>query len=746
MAYSNYPKAMTSNARRGRELNAKRGGSCATPTGKATARILADRAPLAKSRVIRMYKYLQRAETYYDPNDTSACGTISYLLWGGLAAKRWSEARWREIQAERQKRQTVNRSKLTAQSTRQMDNFEQEIRTAYGEGVETRQMEIRAADTDMVLEGYAARYDETTNLGYFNERIARGAFTDTMENDVRFLLNHKGMPMARTNNGTLKLEDREDGLYATATLNDTQQSRDVYAAVKRGDIDSMSFAFTIAEDSHNKEENLRTVTKVKTVYDVSAVSFPAYPTTTLEARDAFSAKQPTPDEPTPQPTTPTDSQKSKSTEERNFTPQHTQKNMNLHDLKGQRATYYEEFVEIGKLADTEGRAMTEAEQERADRLDELIQATDAKIKHKVREQEMVKRVAYSTAPASAEGAEVDHVNSRFSLSRAVTTLYRNDKLEGAEAEWAQEASREFRGSGIQMAGEIGIPLVALSRSAADKFTADGAKAGGTAADGTGFVATNVPSAIAALRAPTVLERLGAQTFSAQGNLKFPRISEKAETKVATEVADIDSAGLEMDEVNMNPNRAGANTTYSKQLLIQGGPDVDRIIAQDLRAALSEKVDTFGFAIILQDTDIGDLTAASGSSSAGGDLAVGLEKAVLAAGGNLDGAAYAMSPLAFQHFKTAYQVNAVSGVFEAGRYNGYTGIPTPHLSDGTNVGKVIFGNFNQGVLVAKFGGIDLLVDPFSKAQTGMIQLHATHYFDVAVRQPGALAHCEDVIAQ
>ena len=170
---------------------------------------------------------------------------------------------------------------------------QEELRTAYGENVETRTMELRAADSDgdlMVLEGFAANFEQETDLGYFKEKIARGAFEGRMEDDVRYLLNHKGVPMARTSNGTLELEVREEGLYTRAVLNDTQQSKDVYKAVKRGDITSMSFAFTIAEDEIDVEKNLRTVTKVKKLYDVSAVTYPAYPTTSIKARDAFSAK------------------------------------------------------------------------------------------------------------------------------------------------------------------------------------------------------------------------------------------------------------------------------------------------------------------------------------------------------------------------------------------------------------------------------------------------------------------------
>jgi len=312
-----------------------------------------------------MYSYLSRAEVYYNPSDSSACGTISYLLWGGKAALRWSKARVDEMNAERAAPEGVT---FEANGF-VMEKQEQELRTAYGESVETRVMELRAEEASegkMILEGYAARFNEVTDLGFFKEQIQPGAFGDVMADDVRFLLNHKGMPLARTTNGTLSMEVREDGLWTRAELNETQTARDVYAAVQRGDISQMSFAFTIAEDSHDKESNVRTITKVKRMYDVSAVSFPAYPTTTIEARSAYTQLT----EPAPEPETEqvreaapaAAPQPTQEPEKVRTLPNKDLRNMTLNDLKGQRAAYYEEFVAIGKLADEEGRAMTEAEQ------------------------------------------------------------------------------------------------------------------------------------------------------------------------------------------------------------------------------------------------------------------------------------------------------------------------------------------------------------------------------------------------
>ena len=95
-SYGDYPEAVRNNAKRGRELNEKHGNKCATRTGRIRSAQLEAGEPVSLETVKRMASYLARAEEYYDPSDTSACGTISYLLWGGKAAKRWAESKLKE--------------------------------------------------------------------------------------------------------------------------------------------------------------------------------------------------------------------------------------------------------------------------------------------------------------------------------------------------------------------------------------------------------------------------------------------------------------------------------------------------------------------------------------------------------------------------------------------------------------------------------------------------------------------------
>jgi len=96
-SYSDYPSGVKNNAKRGIELNEKVNNKCATDIGKIRAATLSAGRPVSIETIKRMYSYLSRAEEYYDESDTKACGTISYLLWGGKAGKRWSESKLKEL-------------------------------------------------------------------------------------------------------------------------------------------------------------------------------------------------------------------------------------------------------------------------------------------------------------------------------------------------------------------------------------------------------------------------------------------------------------------------------------------------------------------------------------------------------------------------------------------------------------------------------------------------------------------------
>jgi HK97 family phage prohead protease len=159
-----------------------------------------------------------------------------------------------------------------------------ERRTYTVRNVETRQED----DGVMRLSGYAAVFNDDSVPLPFRERIAPGAFRKTLSEtpDVRLLINHEGLPLARTKNETLRLSEDEVGLRFDAELPDTSEARDLWTLVQRGDVDQMSFAFRVIRQKWNSERTERTLTEVSLADgDVSVVTYPAYPTTTVEARE-----------------------------------------------------------------------------------------------------------------------------------------------------------------------------------------------------------------------------------------------------------------------------------------------------------------------------------------------------------------------------------------------------------------------------------------------------------------------------
>lgn len=100
-SYSDYPDSVKKNAKRGIKLNEKINNKCATRVGKIRAQQLADGEPISMKTIRRMASYLSRAKEYYNPDDTEACGTISYLLWGGQSALNWAEKKIKKYEEEK---------------------------------------------------------------------------------------------------------------------------------------------------------------------------------------------------------------------------------------------------------------------------------------------------------------------------------------------------------------------------------------------------------------------------------------------------------------------------------------------------------------------------------------------------------------------------------------------------------------------------------------------------------------------
>lgn len=164
--------------------------------------------------------------------------------------------------------------------------------------IRTFNFEVRADQNEEhghFLAGTPIVFDARTDLGYCDEIISRGALDGTDLRDVRFLVNHNTdmIPLARSRNNnansTMQLEVTDDGMNIRVDL-DTEnnaEAKSLYSAVERGDLDGMSFMFTVDADSWEdleSEHPTRKVEKLGKVFEVSAVTFPAYEQTSISAR------------------------------------------------------------------------------------------------------------------------------------------------------------------------------------------------------------------------------------------------------------------------------------------------------------------------------------------------------------------------------------------------------------------------------------------------------------------------------
>ena len=136
--------------------------------------------------------------------------------------------------------------------------------------------------------GYAAVFNEWADMGsYFQEIILPGAFDGAAMDDVQFLINHRGLPLARTTSGTLKLTVDERGLFMETTLDpsDPDAAR-IIPKIKRGDLSKMSFAFVVDKDEWDETGDVtkRTIKQFRRVLDVAVVNEPAYHGTDIGLR------------------------------------------------------------------------------------------------------------------------------------------------------------------------------------------------------------------------------------------------------------------------------------------------------------------------------------------------------------------------------------------------------------------------------------------------------------------------------
>lgn len=215
-------------------------------------------------------------------------GVVAHLLWGSGSTKEEAQRTMDYAQKIVDQLDAELEEERNAAPVREnrwvIVNSEQRKQIAY------TNLELRALDDSedgWTVSGYAAVFDSPSEPMPFIEYVKRGAFTKTIKDgaDVRLLIDHTGVPLARTKSGTLILREDNKGLFMEARLDpNNPDAVKMRSALMRGDVSQMSFAFETIKDSWNTDRTVRELREVK-LHDVSIVTYPAYEETSAEIRN-----------------------------------------------------------------------------------------------------------------------------------------------------------------------------------------------------------------------------------------------------------------------------------------------------------------------------------------------------------------------------------------------------------------------------------------------------------------------------
>jgi HK97 family phage prohead protease/HK97 family phage major capsid protein len=673
-----------------------------------------------------------------------------YDAWGGKSMLPWAKKKVEQMEEK-------NESQLA------------ELRNKYGDDVELRTAEVRAAgDDSLVIEGYAANFEQRTDLGYFKEEIARGAFEDVMEDDVRLLLNHDGAPMARTTNGTLELSVDESGLKYRAALADTQDGRDMYKLIKRGDITQSSFAFTIGEQEFSEDRSVRRVLKVARLLDVSPVTYPAYPTTTVAARQ-MAMQEPEPVEETQTKSEPQPEKQEVRTFEQTAEskPAKQFKIMNLrnsNDAARYISQLEDKLANINALAETEERALTSEELEETQDIHAKLEAAEQQRDALAKNEQRLKSRAVAADAVVRSDKEAIKANAKFDFGKALREAAQGG-VTGLEKEVMQEARKEASALGLGLRGDFSIPQSML----VEARNVYGVDSSGTPDSAVTTVATEVTELVGALRSNSLLAATGATQLNGfVGDIKMPSLPTDAAQEPAEGVAPSSVSGA-MGAQTLSPQRIAQQMIVTKEAINQTNGNMAAVIAADFGRSIANVQDkialnsihgTGGAAALAGGTGTVVLASESGTNDLAATDSEDIRDlwAAITANGAENNTAFVFHPTNYAHLLGIANVASVSGLVENGQIFGYNvltsgSVPAQNLAavncdqliDGgaasvaDGLTSVQFGYYGDwtDLFYANWGGLDVTVDPFSGISAGTVKIVVDTFFDAKVRRAGSL---------
>ena len=566
--------------------------------------------------------------------------------------------------------------------------------------------ELRANGDGRTISGRAIVFDSPSNDLGFVEIIHRNAISQELIDSCNILMTYNHNPdriLARRDkgHGNLQITVAPDGVDFEFNCPRTTLGNDVLEDIRCGNLSKCSFAFTIPDiDGAQKWEKIdgvyhREIFQIDGIYDLSIVVNPAYEQTYVTARNEELARI-----------------------EASEIQDNTQGQVDNEEVQEPEKR---ECIDIQENPEETAPEDVVVEIHEENQNEEEINNTE-------KAEENPQPVANEQPEPKIETKNKPHITmeKRFSILTAIRNVVNNIPCDDITREVNARAQQEFRNAGLSYSGQIQIPGELRSNIT-------------VAAEGEDIVPTELWDVLGPIRSKNVLVNAGAKFLSGlSADVQIP-IMGPTSVYWETETAPAQDGGNVFSSVTLSPKRLTAYVHISKQLLLQSAPDVENLIRQDLINALNSK---------LEATILGDAAPVVGKQPGGifynqtaqtlSDFASIAELESDIEDENIYGN---MKWLVSPKFKAALRTlargeNVALNAYSNGELDGTPVLSTTHIASK----KGVYGDWSQ-LVIGQFGGIDLLVDPYTQAKNSMIVLIIQAWFDSVVLRPEAFAFGE-----
>ena len=571
------------------------------------------------------------------------------------------------------------------------------------ERVERRSASISSINVDTrIVEGYAIVFNsQSEDLGFY-ETISPSAVTEDTINtsDVFCLFNHnpdKVLARCRYGEGSLSLSIDEKGLKYSFQAPNTELGNELIEHIRRGEIDGSSFAFIVSsEEGSEVWENIngtthRTINKIECLVDVSPVWQPAYSATSVNARAKEMLNE--------------------------MEKEKLEKLDNEKDIKPTEEQVEEETTDT-KEVDTKADELPEDEETTTDTEEEEVDKVEEDDTETTKE-EVVEEEEKEETRNHKFINQRHTMKQRFSLLKAIKAVAENRNIDDVTAAVNNAGMKEMRKAGLNTIGQIYLPTEKRAVS--------------VASEGVDVVATDLYDIIEPLRAKNVLLNAGAKFYTGlSNNVQLP-VMTGANVGWAGEVGEV-AGNTAFDNVQLTPKRLTAFVDISKMLLAQDSIGVENAIRKDLINAINSKIEStiLGSGAKTAGSPAGMFNGKTPTKVTDFEGLVSLE-ALVEEKNVLGDIAYIASPSAKASFRN--MMKGSKGTAQLAFIDSSLDGTPVYSTSNVAAKQFIVGDFSN-LAIGQFGGIDITVDPFSKASTGMVRLVINAYFDATMIRPEA----------